>query len=194
VVYHENGGNLAIPLLYYSAFPDMFEELDPAYPVADPMTKQPFWDMKNNDQKHVKVQTFKEYVAAQKLPTKYPFCFELSTLKIPISDYPANKKELDDSTFDGYAPYWNNKYQVSFVNLPTLIDYVEALRAKTRSDSIYAPPGVVATYVAYKPADLSLLFNPLNTPAEYQGQNWVPSDAAYTKISFTEYIDLLEVS
>lgn len=45
VVYEENGGNLVIPLTYYFAEPELFEELDVDHPVINPMNGKPFWDL-----------------------------------------------------------------------------------------------------------------------------------------------------
>jgi hypothetical protein len=114
-------------------------------------------------------------------------------LAIPIADYPSDKKALPDSTFDNYPPYWTSKYQVSFVNLPSLIDYVESLRSSNKHDMIFCPPGVVAKYVVYKEDDLTMQLNPLNVDSDHEGDfEWTPA-VGYKKVSLPEYIDLLEV-
>lgn len=98
-------------------------------------------------------------------------------LAIPISDYPANKNPLDDSTFNSYPPYWYSKYEVSFVNLPTLIDYVESLRTNQEFDNIFSAPGIVAEYVVYNENNLHLMFDPLNVSPDHEGDfKWDPVD------------------
>jgi hypothetical protein len=78
-------------------------------------------------------------------------------------------------TFDNFEPYWFNKYEVSFVDFPGLIKYVDKLRSQEDIDSIYMPSGIMAKYVAFNPKDYSLKFDPCNAPEEFQG-NWSFTD------------------
>jgi hypothetical protein len=74
-------------------------------------------------------------------------------------------------TFDNFEPYWFNKYEVSFVDFPGLIKYVDRLRSREDIDSIYKSNGMKALYVAFNPNDYSLKFDPLNAPEEFQ-EDW----------------------
>ena len=121
VAYYENTKNLVIPLEYYYSYPELFDDLDPAYPLIDPLTSEPFWNASTTEgEDRVIITTFKDYITNEELANvakKYPFFFDLSVLAIPISEYISGSIDLEKITFKPFPPYWDSENQVSFVNL-----------------------------------------------------------------------------